>query len=47
MSEKEITTMVISKETKQKLDDSKEHHRETYEDVIKRLIEKSNEVKIK
>jgi hypothetical protein len=31
--------MKISAETKKKLDDLKIHFRETYEDVVKRLIE--------
>ncbi len=33
------TTIRISKQTKKLLDEAKLHHRETYEDVIKRLLE--------
>jgi len=36
----EITTIQISVETKKKLEKAKIHPRETYEDVIKRLLEK-------
>jgi predicted CopG family antitoxin len=36
----EITTIQISVETKKKLEQAKIHPRETYEDVIKRLLEK-------
>jgi len=40
------TTIAVSKELKQKLDSIKVHPRETYEDVIKRLVEimKNSEV---
>ena len=31
----------VSKETKDALDKNKEHPRETYDDIIKRLIEKA------
>ena len=34
-----ITTIQISVETKEKLEKAKVHPRETYEDVIKRLLE--------
>lgn len=33
------TSIQLSKETKDVLDKLKIHHRETYEDVVKRLIE--------
>ncbi len=35
----DITTIRIHKETKSLLDGVKEHNRETYEDIIKRLVE--------
>ncbi|MEM3871384.1 MAG: antitoxin VapB family protein [Nitrososphaeria archaeon] len=34
------STIAVSKEVKEKLDRLKVHPRETYEDVIKRLIER-------
>lgn len=34
------STIWVSTETKARLDEAKEHPRETYEDVIKRLLEK-------
>ena len=34
------STIAVSNETKEKLDELKIHPREPYEDVIKRLIEK-------
>ena len=36
----EITTIQISVETKGRLEKAKIHPRETYEDVIKRLLDK-------
>jgi len=33
-----ITTIKIHKETKQRLDRLKEHNRETYEDVLKKIL---------
>jgi len=36
----EITTIQLSVETKERLDKAKIHPRETYEDVIKRLLDK-------
>jgi predicted CopG family antitoxin len=36
-------TIAISLETKEKLDQKKVHPRETYDDVIKRLIEYMNQ----
>ncbi len=33
-----ITTLKLNKETKKRLDGLKEHHRETYEDVIKKML---------
>lgn len=38
------TTIKISKKTVKKLDDFKIHHRETYEDVIKRILTKQEEL---
>jgi predicted CopG family antitoxin len=37
-----ITTLMISKKTLRKLKRFKVHKRESYEDVIKRLMEKKN-----
>jgi len=39
MMVKEITSIRISKHVKKQLDGVKIHHRETYEDVIRRLIQ--------
>jgi len=36
----EITTIQLSVETKERLEKAKIHPRETYEDVIKRLLDK-------
>lgn len=36
----QITSIQLSVETKQRLDKAKIHPRETYEDVIKRLLNK-------
>jgi len=40
MTDTDMTTIQLSEETKDELDKLKVHPRETYEDVIKRLIEK-------
>jgi len=40
MKESKTTTIRIYKDTKKLLDKLKEHPRETYDDLIKRLIEK-------
>ncbi len=34
----EITTIKISKETKQRLDKLKEHARETYEQILRKML---------
>jgi len=39
MKESKATTIRIYKDTKKLLDQLKEHPRETYDDLIKRLIE--------
>lgn len=38
MVKKKTTTIVISLETKELMDKSKVHARETYDDIIKRLL---------
>lgn len=45
MKENEFTTIAITKQTKNKLDELKVHEREPYEDVIKRLMEKAKKRK--
>jgi len=34
----QITTIKLSKETKNRLDRLKEHHRETYDEVLRKLL---------
>ena len=46
VDEKEITTIRIRRSTKKRLDVVKVHPRETYEDVILRMITKIEEEKV-